>query len=273
MPRIDYNAKLRLLISVRGHPFDRNAFDRIWNSIEGVTATMVDQPAASILMSPEAMSHFDVLVLYDMPGIDLGSADCPRMIYPDEQHRDGLRRLLRSGKGVLALHHAIAGWPAWPDYANWLGGRFSYTADEVSGIVMADSGYLQEQTHEISVVMDHPVTRGLPSKFTMTDELYLATVFDQDVTPLLRSDFSFCAKNFWSAAAAIAGGGKSREGWDHPAGSNIVGWVKRAENSPLVYLQPGDGPTAYENPTYKQLIRNAIHWLASADALEWAKDR
>jgi uncharacterized protein len=63
----------------------------------------------------------------------------------------------------------------------------------------------------------------------------------------------------------------SNEGWSHADGSNLVGWIKRARTSPLVYLQPGDGPPTYENAHYRRLIENAIRWAASPEALAWAK--
>jgi trehalose utilization protein len=54
-----------------------------------------------------------------------------------------------------------------------------------------------------------------------------------------------------------------RDDWDHPPGSNLIGWTKRAINSPLVYLQPGDGPPTYANPHYRRLVENAIRWVVA----------
>jgi hypothetical protein len=44
-------------------------------------------------------------------------------------------------------------------------------------------------------------------------------------------------------------------------------------NSPIVYLQCGDDPVAYDNPNYQMLLGNAIRWVGSAEALEWARER
>ena len=46
MPIIHYRAPIKLLVAVRGHPFDRSAFDAMFLAMDGITATMVDQPAA-----------------------------------------------------------------------------------------------------------------------------------------------------------------------------------------------------------------------------------
>ena len=53
-----------------------------------------------------------------------------------------------------------------------------------------------------------------------------------------------------------------REGWQHPPGSNLIGWAREAMASRLVYLQPGDGASAYDNSHYRRLVENAIRWVA-----------
>jgi type 1 glutamine amidotransferase len=118
-------------------------------------------------------------------------------------------------------------------------------------------------TYQAQVLAKHPVTLGVPSVFTLTDELYLAEIFADEVTPLLASRATFTREHFWSAAAAVRGKMNCRDGWDHPPSSNLIGWTRRAINSPLVYLQPGDGQTAYDNPHYRRLLENAIRWVAA----------
>lgn len=263
MPTIRHRAAIQCLVAVRGHPFDRTAFDAMFQAMEGISATMVDQPAAALLMNPEAMAGFDALVLYDMPGLDFDAGDgAPLYLDPDESLKAGLRRLLEAGKGVVALHHALAGWPSWPDYHEWLGGQFLYHPGKVRRQDWPDSGYRHDVTHRLSPVGDHPVTAGLPESFELSDELYLCPVFESDVTPLLRSSARFDRDEFWSADLAVQGRLFDREGWQHPGGSNLVGWTKQALGSRLVYLQLGDGPSAYDNPHYRRLVENAIRWVA-----------
>ncbi|MEP7350478.1 MAG: ThuA domain-containing protein [Sphingorhabdus sp.] len=266
MPILLHNAPIQCLVAVRGHPFDRTAFDAMFQAMEGISATMVDQPAAARLMNPEGMRDFDVLVLYDMPGLDFTSGEgSPAYLEPDPELKSGFRALLEQGKGVVALHHALAGWPTWDEYGEWLGGRFLYHPGRVRGRACPDSGYAHDVRYMAEVVNDHPVTRNLPPAFAMTDELYLAQIFDDSVMPLLASDAAFTRDHFWSADAAVAGRMHDREGWDHPTGSNLIGWAKQAINAPLVYLQPGDGPSSYDNPHYRKLVENAIRWVKTAN--------
>ncbi len=262
MPTIRHRADINCLVAVRGHPFDRTAFDAIFQAMDGISATMVDQPAAARLMNPEGMRGFDALVLYDMPGLDFDAPDAPpAIVEPPDELRAGLRALLEQGTGVVALHHALAGWPGWGDYHEWLGGRFLYRPGAVRGTRALDSGYRHDVSYRAHMVGDHPVTAGLPTSFDITDELDLCEVFEDRVTPILRSSASFHRDHFYSAAHAVAGRMFENAGWDHPPGSNVIGWVKQALNARLVYLQPGDGVPAYDNPHYRRLVENAIRWV------------
>ena len=272
MPTINYHAPLKVLAAVRGHFFDRNAYAALFDGMEGVSVTFVDQPAASLLMRPDLVDDFNVLLLYDMPGLDFHGEVMGAPVHADQRLRDGLVALLERGIGVVATHHAAGGWPDWPGYADILGGRFLYRPGELRGTARLDSGYRHQVDYTAKVVApDHPVMAGIPATFPLKDELYLSEVFENDVIPLLRSDYSFVKENFFSATEAMNGRMFSNEGWTHEEGSNLIGWVKRAYNSPLVYIQPGDDELTYGNPIYRKLIENAIRWAASPQAHEWAR--
>lgn len=271
MPIVRYGEPLNVLVAAKGHPYLRDPFMAIFDAMEGIAATLVEQPLAARLMSPAGMQGFDALVLYDMPGLDFRKPDPPQYLEPDEDFKHGFRALLDSGKGVVALHHAIAGWPAWEEYAEMLGGRFLYKAGLLRGTQCLDSGYRHDVPHEVvSLDSRHPLLEGLPRQFGLRDELYLFEVFTDALTPLLRSKHRFVRENFYSAALAVSGKMFSNEGWAHAEGSDLVGWVKRARKSPLVYLQPGDGPPTYADANYRRLIANAIRWVASPEARRWA---
>ncbi len=266
MSMIHYHAPIRLLVAVRGHPFDRNALDAMFQSLPGITATLVDQPAAAQLMNPTAMADYDALVLYDMPGLDFGiRRQLPAYVSPPDSLKAGLRALLEQGKGVVALHHALAGWPDWPEYGDWLGGRFLYRSGVVRDRACLDSGYAGEVTYDAEVLTEHPVTAGVPARFELTDELYLAEVHEAEVTPLLVTRHPFTAEHFASAAHAVCGRPRCRDDWPHPPGSPLIGWTKRALASRLVYLQPGDGAATFAHPVYRRLLENAIRFVIAPD--------
>lgn len=272
MSVIDYHSPLRVLVSVKGHPYPRDDFFRVFEEMPGVAYTSVEQPASQVLLSPEHAADYDAVVLYDMPGIDF-STQPPGLVPPSPTFQREFLELLEQGKGMVFLHHSIAGWPLWPEYAEIVGGRFLYLPGELRGRACSDSGYRHAVSYTAEVLAEHPVTAGLEGHFPVSDELYLYQVFEQDVVPLLASDYPFDREHFYSARQAVNGAMYSREGWQPTPGSRLIGWVKHYRNSPLVYLQPGDDQATYENPAFRRLLRNALQWVSSDEAAAWARHR
>ncbi len=264
----------RVLLVTKGHPFEREPFLRMFDELEGVEYTHVEQPAARALFDPEHAREFDVFVCYDMPGIRF-RPDGPEFEPPPERFRTRFLELLDAGQGFVFLHHALAGWPAWPEFAEIVGGRFLYLPGELRGTQRQDSGYRHHVEHTIEVVdPSHPVTAGVPERFEITDELYLAEVFEDSVEPLLRSRHEFVEENFYSAARAVREGRMfDNEGWHHPPGSDLIGWVKHYGASPICYLQCGDDPVAWASPEFRTLLANAIAWAGSDAGHAWARER
>lgn len=272
MDIINYSASHKLLALARGHPYERDAYAALLSGLENFDVCHVEQPVAQQVLGPAAAEEFDAIVCYDMPGVDFTSADAPQLLAPSAHFRENYLDMLDAGVGMVYLHHAIAAWPAWPDYAEIVGGRFHYRPAALRKQQWPDSGYCHQVTHRISKLCDHPVTEGIPDSFEMTDELYLCPVFEDDVIPLLASDYCFEDDHFYSAASAVRGTMHSREGWTHPKGSHFVGWVKRQGNSPIVYLQGGDDSAAMSNEYFRRLVHNAIRWVSSDAAHAWARD-
>jgi uncharacterized protein len=89
------------------------------------------------------------------------------------------------------------------------------------------------------------------------------------VVPLMRTRFPTAdPSQFFSADLAIRGHRNTNDGWTHPPGSDLVAWAKTADRSAVVYLQFGDGPVTYADPSYRRALANAITWTASSAARE-----
>jgi len=258
-----------VLVVTRGLPFVRDPFFEIFDANPNIQWSSVEHPAAQLTFTPEFAASFDCYVLYDMPGIVFNRGATPTFFDPPESYKQGLLAMLDAGLPLVVMHHACAAWPTWPEWAEIVGGHFLYQPGESRGVAAPDSGYVIDVKHTVSPVADHPICSGI-EPFELTDELYLAHVFDDSVTPLFASDFDFVDTNFYSAAAALGGKLNHRGDWTHPPGSNLVGWVKTYRNSPIVYLQFGDGPATYGNPIFRQILANAIAWASSDDAKAWA---
>ncbi len=261
MRLLDYKRRPRVMVVAHGHPYERDPFMRMFDAFPEAEPFIVEHPVAPKLLNPAGVADVDAIVFYDMPG---GS---PRegpgyYVDPPEEFKKGFLELLDQGKPMVFLHHAIGGWPSWQEYSELLGGKLIHFPDTVRGQPLPDGGYRQNVTYDLSAVDPaHPLFEGLPSTFSIEDEVYLFDVFEDSIEPLVRSSYPAVSENFYSLALAVTGTMNSNEGWSRPPGSQIVGWTKKARNSQIVYLQAGHGPTAYANPNYAQLLHNAIRWV------------
>lgn len=272
MSIINYSAQHRLLTIARGHPYERDAFAALFEGLDDYDISHVEQPVAQRLLNTETAETFDAILCYDMPGVDFTAADSPRLVAPNPAFIANYLAMLESGIGMVFMHHSLAAWPAWPEYAEIIGGRFHYRPAQLRGEMWPDSGYRHKVVHTVSKAAAHAITDGLPDSFEMTDELYLCPVFRDDITPLLHSSYRYEDDNFYSSQQAVHGEMFSRKDWSHPAGNNLVAWVKRWGNSPIVYIQGGDDAEAMSNPHFRQLVHNALGWVSSEPAHAWARD-
>jgi len=256
--------RVRVAVVTKGHPFDAAAFFEVFDANEAIEWTHVEHPGALELVEPERAAEFDVFVMYDMPGITFTGSDPPvEFTSPPPGYPEKFQALLDAGKGMVFLHHAIAGWPAWPEYAEILGGRFHYQPATLDGVDYPDSGYRHDVTHTVELLDPaHPICAGIEPEFQITDEVYLCPVFEEVVEPLMRSTYDFVDSNFYSADRAIRGSRNDRTGWSHPPGSSLVAWTKTVGTSPVAYLQFGDGPETYADPNFRRILANAIRWAA-----------
>lgn len=250
-----------LVVLSGGHAYDRPAFAELLARLGDWEITHLMHPEAEETVGRGRALEADAVLFYDMGGYTFAD-DWVTSRPPSEAFRRAIVERFARGRGAVAMHHALAGWADWPEWHDMLGGRFLYTPGAVRGTPTLDSGYRHDVEYTASIVADHPVTAGLPRAFTVTDELYLAQVFEDEVEPLVRSDFSFDREHFFSTALGISGTLFSNEDWDHSPGSNLVGWHKRIGTAPLVYLQFGDSPVTYANPHVRQLLTNALAYVA-----------
>lgn len=268
------DARPNILVVTKGHPFEAEPFFAVFDKLD-VSWTHVEHPEAQQVLTPSGTESYDAVVMYDMPGITFTGGNPPAVFHrPGEEAQRDYLDMLEAGRGLLFLHHAVASWPAWPTFAEIVGGRFHYQPGTLGATSWPDSGYVFDVEHTVEILEpDHPVCAGLPAQFDIVDELYLFPVLDEQVVPLMRSRFGFTDHNFYSADLAIRGTRNARQGWNHPPGSDLVAWAKHAGNSPICYVQFGDGPATYADHNYRTVLKNAVEWVASDQARRWAEDR
>jgi hypothetical protein len=204
----------RVLVVTGGHDHDAD-FYTVFDD-EQLNAVVDPHPAA---FGGDIRKRYEVVVLYDMLR-DL-----------DEKRQKNLRAFVESGKGVVALHHAVCAYQNWSWwYQEVLGGRYLF--EEFEG---KKSSYLHDVEELITPVGNHPITRGL-KPFRIWDETYKNVWISPRVTPLLKST--------------------------HPTSDETVGWISPYDKARVVYIQLGHDRNANLNPNYQRLVRNAIQWTA-----------
>lgn len=218
-PRAKAADAIRALLVTGGHNYDSDFH------------TVFDDPGIKTLVEPHPQAYTndfrkkaEVLVLYDM------------IKTLDETRRQNLRAFVESGKGVVALHHAICAnvdWPWW--YEEVMGGRYLF--EPFNGKL---SSYYHDEAQSISAVLDHPITKGLGA-FRIWDETYKDMWISPKVKVLLRSD--------------------------NPKSDGPVAWISPYEKSRVVYIQLGHDRNANLHPKYQQLVRQAIRWAAGKSNL------
>lgn len=249
-----------------GHPFDRPSLTDMIASLRDVQCELIEWPDAGRLFTPAGvdrlLSHYDVLVLYDMPGIRFRRGEAPTFDDPPSDVIEAWKRLTTEGMPVLSMHHSIASWPTWEGFAEIVKGRFHYVPGRLRGTQHPDSGYAMNVRQQFTVSdKSHPVCAGLPETFELTDETYQCPVFEDEVDVLITTDAPRDDSFHLSALAAVRR--EANPEWRHAPTSAAVAWTHVIDRSTVVYLQPGDGPEAFENATYRKLIENGVHWLAT----------
>ena len=268
---------INVLIVSKGHDYDHNSFLAMFADMPGVTATLVEQPAAQVVLKPEHVGAFDSVLFYDMsgiPGVGLLHDGANDTGLPPEDYRASIEALIKRGTGLVLLNHATVSWPLWPLWRRISGSSFMLQSGTLDGQTVPGSGYRgghgphPNPTLKLVPQGEHPVLAGLEGGFEITDEIYLKTAgFERGVTPLLRGDYDFIAENFTPPPLAPP---EEQANWNHPTGSDLIVWAHSVEASPVVASDVGDGPAAFDNPSFRKLLENALKWVASPEARKWA---
>jgi type 1 glutamine amidotransferase len=262
-----------VLVVTGGHRFDVPAFTAMLDAVcDGWASwTHATQPEAQQLLTPANAGRWAAVVLYDIAGLALARGAEPAATSPSEQVQADLRALFDAGQGLVVLHHSIASWPAWDGWAHAVGGRYLYAPGTLDSRRLDASGYRMDR-HTVEVIdRSHPVCDGVTDRFEVDDEIYWCPVFDDEVVPLLATTADLAPKGFRDTYAEVRHGDATATCAAGSWGSRRVGWAKAAGNSPLVYLQPGHGPSTMQHPDYRRLLSNAVRWVASEAAHTWAR--
>ncbi len=213
--------KLKILIVTGGHNFDRVSFFQMFDSFKDLTYTELVHPEAGVQLGTVDLTSIDAVVFYDMP----------KTITDNE--KESYYRLLKTGKGLLFLHHSVCAYQDWPDYENIVGGKYyEKKKDDQFGA----SSYEHDIDFQVKIEHpSHPVTKGLKD-FELHDEVYGNLEVLPGVYPLLSTN--------------------------HSKSNHLIGWTLTKDNSKIVFIQPGHDKNSYNNPNYRKLLIQSIRYIS-----------
>jgi type 1 glutamine amidotransferase len=253
----------RLLAVTGGHRFDVDAFEAMLDDVSGRLGwewSHEQHPDAQRWLHPRHAGTWDAILLHDIPGLTLARGTEPVVHEPNAALRRGVDDLLALGQGIVATHHALAGWPAWDGWAEALGGRFLYAPGTLLGRPVPASGYRMDRYRIEVADPAHPVCEGIVA-FDVEDELYLCPVFEADVTPLLATTAD-------TTTGMIDTYREVRFGERVPAAeqpsSRLVAWAVEHGASRIVYALPGHAASTMQHDQYRRLLANACAWVAGS---------
>ena len=159
-----------------------------------------------------------VVVLYDMvPDLE-------------PERRANLQAFVENGGGIVALHHALAGYTGWRWWSEEVvGGRYRHEPEDGHPA----SSYLHDVDLLVRPRRAHPITQDL-GPFRIHDETYKGLWISPRAEVLLETD--------------------------HPTSDGPVAWTFPHPKARVVCIQLGHGREAHRNPAYRRLVHNAVLW-------------
>lgn len=157
------------------------------------------------------------------------------------EQREAFGRFVARGGGVVALHAAGDSSHKAPWYVDTIIG---------TTFIGHPGGEDHFQKAQVTVAEpDHPVMAGVSTPWSAVDEWYsfAGSPADRGMTVLARID----ERSYRP--------GKLAMGADHP-----VIWVNPRAKGRIVYSALGHTPEIYDDPNYRRLLTNAVHWVAAA---------
>ena len=140
--------------------------------------------------------------------------------------------LMKSGTGIVFLHHSFVSYQNWDEFHHALGGTYYLENNKFN---RKPSDYMHDLDIRVSIAdPNHYITSGIKD-FTIHDEGYKDFNMEPGMHILLTADNPHCDKN--------------------------IAWTNHYLNSNIVYLMLGHDAKAYSNENYRKLLHKSILWV------------
>ena len=170
----------------------------------------------------------------ELAGADVAVVSVNRMFFDTPAYRKALFAFAAAGKGIVMLHPGTwYAFPNWPELNAKLVGGGSRGHDKLG-------------PYSVNVLKaDHPITRGVPAKFEVTDELYYVNAEPEKIP---------------AGTAAIEVLAESSPSIKYSKPHPVV-WITRHETAKVVGLTLGHDERTHDHPAFKTLLVNAVKWV------------
>jgi len=147
--------------------------------------------------------------------------------------KDAYLKLAEQGKPFLFLHHSIASYQNWPEFEKIIGGKYFEKGENVPEELL--STYDHDVWVYSKVETYTPVTKGF-RELRFFDEVYGNVRVLDSVIPLLKTRY--------------------------PKSMEVVAWENSYKASKIIYIQSGHDKRTFVEADYRQLLLQAIQYLA-----------
>ncbi len=166
----------------------------------------------------------------ELPKVDVVILSVNKAGWDTPQVRKTLFDFASAGRGIVLLHAGVwLNYPKWPEYNAQIVGGMSRGHDRLGEF-------------EVKVLnTSHPITKGVPESFRVTDELYYFNP-DPNGTPIEVL-----------AQTSTSTGTKK----EHPSV-----WIVKHPKARIAGIALGHDARAHDLPAFKTLLQNSVKWAA-----------
>jgi type 1 glutamine amidotransferase len=167
-------------------------------------------------------------VLGILPNADVVVLSANHRQFGSSSFQTALNQFADSGRGVVVVH--AGGWHNWPP-------ALGYNKRFVAGGARGHGG---GEFKVFNRCPDHPVMKGVPSVFSISDEHY-RSILDAgtEFEMLAETDLEPKTEKTYPAV-----------------------WAVKDPKTRIVNISLGHGRQAHDNPAYQTLLTNAVRWSA-----------
>ena len=258
-----------------GHPFEMEPFLDVFRALPGASAVSTcSRRRPGSCSGGSRPGAWDAIVCYDMQGIGFRKPEPPRFEHPPPDYASGIVEMLEAVRGSCSCTTRCR-----PGPRGRCGRRSSAAAGTTCLATWTGSSACRpgtpdpETQHHISA--STRITRSARGQdgFDIVDEVYLNPVFGPDRPPILRTSYPMTPDALLLRAAGHHGPhvGPGRVEPSPRQRPGRLGQDRRRQPGRLPAARPR--PHGLRQRGFRRLLANAIGWVASADAHEWARGR